>query len=85
MSDTLENDINQVQSPLKSKKNVANANDWPQQVSWNTKVPSMSIYPDFIVIIIFIFFIILFFFAFLGLVHPFTFIDFGKLEYIDIA
>ena len=37
MSDTLENDINPVQSPLKSKKNLANANDWPQQIPWNVK------------------------------------------------
>ena len=37
MSDTLANDINQVQSPMKSKKNLANANDWPYQLSWNTK------------------------------------------------
>ena len=37
MSDTLENDINQVQSPLKSKKNLLNANDWPQQIPWNAK------------------------------------------------
>ena len=37
MSDTLENDINQVQSPLKSKKNLLNANDWSQQIPWNAK------------------------------------------------
>ena len=37
MSDTLENDINQVQSPLKSKKNLLNENDWPQQIPWTAK------------------------------------------------
>ena len=37
ISDNLENDMNQVQLPSKSKKNLLNANDWPQQISWNTK------------------------------------------------